>query len=84
MLISPDHIIRLSYDHRTTDEKEKKRILESGLEIIDEQNKWNFDVNKNLEIMNIKIMMKIEKKSIVILVIKGWYANLLFQKLILI
>ena len=38
-LIIPDHIIRLSYDHRTTDEKEKKRILESGLEIIDEQNK---------------------------------------------
>ena len=34
-LISPEHIIRLSYDHRTTDEKEKKRILESGLEIID-------------------------------------------------
>jgi len=24
-LISPEHIIRLSYDHRTTDEKEKKR-----------------------------------------------------------
>ena len=37
MLISPDHIIRLSYDHRTTDEKEKKRILESGLEIIDDR-----------------------------------------------
>ena len=36
-LISPDHIIRLSYDHRTTDEKEKKRILESGLEIIDDR-----------------------------------------------
>ena len=34
-LISPEHIIRLSYDHRTTDEKEKKRILESGMEIID-------------------------------------------------
>ena len=34
-LISPEHIIRLSYDHRTTDEKEKKRILESGVEIID-------------------------------------------------
>ena len=34
-LISPEHIIRLSYDHRTTDEKEKKRILESGSEIID-------------------------------------------------
>ena len=34
-LISPEHIIRLSYDHRTTDEKERKRILESGLEIID-------------------------------------------------
>ena len=36
-LISPEHIIRLSYDHRTTDEKEKKRILESGLEIIDDR-----------------------------------------------
>ena len=36
-LISPEHIIRLSYDHRTTDEKERKRILESGLEIIDER-----------------------------------------------
>ena len=34
-LISPEHIIRLSYDHRTTDPKERKRILESGLEIID-------------------------------------------------
>ena len=34
-LISPEHIIRLSYDHRTTDKKEKKRILEAGLEIID-------------------------------------------------
>ena len=36
-LISPEHIIRLSYDHRTTDEKERKRILEAGLEIIDER-----------------------------------------------
>ena len=36
-LISPEHIIKLSYDHRTTDEKEKKRILESGLEIIDDR-----------------------------------------------
>ena len=36
-LISPEHIIRLSYDHRTTDEKEKKRILESGIEIIDDR-----------------------------------------------
>ena len=36
-LISPEHIIRLSYDHRTTDEKEKKRILESGMEIIDDR-----------------------------------------------
>ena len=34
-LISPEHIIRLSYDHRTTDEKEKKRILDSGMEIND-------------------------------------------------
>ena len=36
-LISPEHIIRLSYDHRTSDEKERKRILESGLEIIDDR-----------------------------------------------
>ena len=36
-LISPEHIIRLSYDHRTTDEKERKRILNSGLEIIDDR-----------------------------------------------
>ena len=36
-LISPEHIIRLSYDHRTNDEKEKKRILESGMEIIDDR-----------------------------------------------
>ena len=36
-LISPEHIIRLSYDHRTTDEKEKKRILESGMDIIDDR-----------------------------------------------
>ena len=36
-LISSEHIIRLSYDHRTTDEKEKKRILESGMEIIDDR-----------------------------------------------
>ena len=36
-LISPEHIIRLSYDHRTSDEKEKKRILESGMDIIDER-----------------------------------------------
>ena len=34
-LISPTHIIRLSYDHRMTDEKEKKRIIESGMEVID-------------------------------------------------
>ena len=36
-LISPEHIIRLSYDHRTSDEKEKKRILESGMDIIDDR-----------------------------------------------
>ena len=36
-LISPEHIIRLSYDHRTTDKKERKRILDSGLEIIDDR-----------------------------------------------
>ena len=36
-LISPEHIIRLSYDHRTSDEKERKRILESGLETIDDR-----------------------------------------------
>ena len=36
-LISPEHIIRLSYDHRTSDEKEKKRILEAGMEIIDDR-----------------------------------------------
>ena len=36
-LISPEHIIRLSYDHRTTDEKEKKRIIDAGLEIIDDR-----------------------------------------------
>ena len=34
-LISPTHIIKLSYDHRMSDEKEKKRILESGIEVID-------------------------------------------------
>ena len=34
-LISPTHIIRLSYDHRMSDEKEKKRILESGIEVIE-------------------------------------------------
>ena len=33
-LISKDHIIRLSYDHRMTDNKEKERIVKSGLEII--------------------------------------------------
>ena len=36
-LISQEHIIRLSYDHRTSDEKEKKRILESGMDIIDDR-----------------------------------------------
>ncbi len=36
-LISPGHIIRLSYDHRTTDLKERKRILDSGLKIIDDR-----------------------------------------------
>ena len=36
-LISPEHIIRLSYDHRTSDEKEKKRILEAGMEIIEDR-----------------------------------------------
>ena len=36
-LISPEHIIRLSHDHRTNDEKEKKRILEAGIEIIDDR-----------------------------------------------
>ena len=34
-LISPTHIIRLSYDHRMSDEKEKNRILESGIEVIE-------------------------------------------------
>ena len=34
-LISPTHIIRLSYDHRMSDEKEKERILESGIEVIE-------------------------------------------------
>ena len=34
-LISPTHIIKLSYDHRMSDEKEKKRILESGIEVIE-------------------------------------------------
>ena len=34
-LISPTHLIRLSYDHRMSDEKEKQRILESGVEVID-------------------------------------------------
>ena len=32
-LISPSHIIKLSYDHRMSDEKERKRILESGIEV---------------------------------------------------
>ena len=32
-LISPTHIIRLSYDHRMSDKKEKERILESGVDI---------------------------------------------------
>ena len=36
-LISPEHIIRLSYDHRTTDENERKRIKDAGLEIIDDR-----------------------------------------------
>ena len=34
-LISPTHIIKLSYDHRMSDEKEKNRILESGIEVIE-------------------------------------------------
>ena len=34
-LISPTHIIKLSYDHRMSDEKEKERILESGIEVIE-------------------------------------------------
>ena len=36
-LISKNHIIRLSYDHRMSDEKEKERIMKSGLEIINER-----------------------------------------------
>jgi serine/threonine protein phosphatase PrpC len=36
-LISPGHIIRLSYDHRISDEKERKRIIDSGLKIIDDR-----------------------------------------------
>ena len=32
-LISPNHIIRLSYDHRMSDEKERKRILDAGIEV---------------------------------------------------
>jgi serine/threonine protein phosphatase PrpC len=36
-LISPTHIIRLSYDHRMSDEKEKNRILESGVEVIEDR-----------------------------------------------
>jgi serine/threonine protein phosphatase PrpC len=34
-LISPNHIIRLTYDHRMNDPKEKERIVNSGIEIID-------------------------------------------------
>ena len=34
-LISPNHIIKLSYDHRMSDEKEKERILENGIEVIE-------------------------------------------------
>ena len=34
-LISPNHIIKLSYDHRMSDEKEKERILESGIDVIE-------------------------------------------------
>ena len=34
-LISPTHIIRLSYDHRMSDEKEKNRILESGIKVLE-------------------------------------------------
>ena len=36
-LISPEHIIRLSYDHRVSDEKESKRIKEAGTKIIDDR-----------------------------------------------
>ena len=36
-LISPNHIIKLSYEHRMTDEKEKERILETGIEIIEDR-----------------------------------------------
>ena len=36
-LISPEHIIRLSYDHRVTDEKERKRITDAGAKIIDDR-----------------------------------------------
>ena len=34
-LISPYHIIRLSYDHRMSDEKEKKRILDARVEVVE-------------------------------------------------
>ena len=34
-LISPEHIIRLSYDHRVNDEKENKRIKDAKVKIID-------------------------------------------------
>ena len=34
-LISPTHIIRLSYDHRMSDEKEKERVIETGIEVIE-------------------------------------------------
>ena len=34
-LISPNHIIKLSYEHRMSDEKEKERILETGIDIIE-------------------------------------------------
>ena len=36
-LISKNHIIRLSYDHRMSDQKEKERIIQSGLEIINDR-----------------------------------------------
>ena len=36
-LISKNHIIRLSYDHRMSDKKEKERIIKSGLDIINDR-----------------------------------------------
>ena len=65
-LISPTHIIRLSYDHRMSDEKEKNRIIESGIEVIENRIGGELMLTRIFGDYEFKIQNKKSKKKGVI------------------